>query len=200
MSDPSIVDLYERHASAYDKDRDRALQERRWLDRFFRHVRPSGTVLDVGCGMGEPIARYCMEAGFEIVGIDSSPSMIAICRARFPHAEWLVGDMRELSLNRRFDGILAWDSFFHLNADDQRKMFPRFARHASAGAPLMFTSGWSAGVALGSYRGEPLYHASLDPSEYGDLLSANGFSVECFIPNDPDCGEHCVWLALSGTA
>lgn len=61
---------------------------------------------------------------------------------------------RALELNRRFDGILAWDSFFHLAMDDQRGMFPRFASHARAGAPLMFTSGPAEGETIGSFCGE----------------------------------------------
>jgi trans-aconitate methyltransferase len=198
--DTSIIDLYERHARDFDRDRSRSLQERAWLDRFLDQVRPSGTVLDIGCGTGEPIARYCLEAGFRVVGIDSSPSLITLCRARFPHAEWWVADMREVALNRRFDGLLAWDSFFHLSAEDQRGMFSRFARHAHPGAPLMFTSGTSLGEAIGCYQGEPLYHASLDPSEYEHLLSTNGFSVQAHVANDPDCGKHTVWLAVYGTA
>jgi hypothetical protein len=104
--------------------------------------------------------------------------------------------MREVALNRRFDGLLAWDSFFHLSADGQRGMFSRFARHAQTGAPLMFTSGTSLGEAIGSYRGEPLYHASLDPSEYEHLLSTNGFSVQAHVANDPSCGEHTIWLTV----
>jgi 2-polyprenyl-3-methyl-5-hydroxy-6-metoxy-1,4-benzoquinol methylase len=190
-----MVELYERHAREYDRDRSRSLQERDWLDRFLGHVRPSGTVLDIGCGMGEPIARYCLDAGFQVVGIDSAPSLIALCRARFPHAEWLVADMRDLTLDRQFDGLLAWDSFFHLSANDQRGMFRLFARHAQPGAPLMFTSGPTSGEAIGCYCGEPLYHASLDPSEYEHLLSTNGFSVQQYVPNDPECSGHTVWLA-----
>jgi ubiquinone/menaquinone biosynthesis C-methylase UbiE len=191
----SIIDLYERHAHHFDRDRGRFLQEKAWLDRFLAHVQRGGKILDIGCGMGEPIARYSIDAGIRVVGIDSSPSMIGLCRARFPAAEWLVGDMRELELDRRFDGLLAWDSFFHLKPDDQRRMFPRFARHANPGAALMFTSGTSEGERIGSYRGEPLYHASLDTAEYEQLLSSNGFTVENHVQNDPDCGEHTVWLA-----
>ena len=198
MRDTSIIDLYERHARAFDRDRSRSLLEQGWLDRFLSHVRPSGSVLDLGCGMGEPIARYCLEAGFHVVGIDTSSSMIALCRARFPQAEWLLADMRELALNRRFDGILSWDSFFHLSANDQRGMFRRFASHAQPGAPLMFTSGTSEGEVIGSFCGEPLYHASLDRSEYEHLLSSNGFSLQRYVPNDPDCGEHTIWLAVYG--
>jgi hypothetical protein len=40
--------------------------------------------------------------------------MIALARDRMPEQEWIVADMRRLALGRRFDGILAWDSYFHL--------------------------------------------------------------------------------------
>ena len=94
---------------------------------------------------------------------------------RFPNQEWIVADMRKLALQRQFSGILAWDSFFHLCQDDQRKMFPVFREHAAPKAALMFTSGPAHGEAIGSFGGEPLYHASLDPAEYRSLLDGTGF-------------------------
>ena len=59
----------------------------------------------------------------------------------------------------------------------------------------MFTSGPAHGEAIGSYKGEPLYHASLDAAEYRALLNANGFEVVAHVVEDPDCGGHTVWLA-----
>ena len=201
MSDAAdrIVDLYERHAHHYDQDRGRGGVERAWLDRLVARVRPGGTVLDVGCGMAEPMASYLIARGLQIVGVDSSPTLVAIARSRFPDHEWIAGDMRQLALGRRFDGILAWDSFFHLTRDDQRAMFPRFAAHARPGAPLMFTSGSQAGTAIGDYHGEPLHHASLDLDEYRRLLTASRFDVDDFVLDDPECGGHTVWLAVQST-
>jgi SAM-dependent methyltransferase len=191
----SIISLYERHAREYDRARGRSLQEKAWLDRFLGSVAPSGTVLDLGCGMAEPLAKYLLEAGRHVVGVDSSPTLIGMCRGRFPHAEWIVGDMRELLLGRCFDGILAWDSFFHLDRSDQRAMIARFAAHARPGAPLLFTSGPSEGEAIGTFCGEPLFHASLSPEEYRRLLDAHGFTVRDHRADDPACGGHTVWLA-----
>ena len=131
-----IVGLYERHARAFDRDRGKTLIEQNWLDRFLAELTGDRRVLDVGCGTGEPIAGYLLRSGCRVVGVDSSPSMIEMCRARCPDGEWHVGDMRQLALGQTFDGIVAWDSFFHLTADDQREMFPRFAGHASASAVL----------------------------------------------------------------
>jgi hypothetical protein len=103
--------------------------------------------------------------------------------------------MREVALGRRFHSILAWDSFFHLEFDDQRKMFPIFAGHAEAGAYLMFNAGPKHGVAMGEYRGDPLYHASLDPAEYEGLIKQHGFEVVEHVANDPEAGGRTVWLA-----
>jgi hypothetical protein len=70
---------------------------------------------------------------------------------------------------------LAWDSFFHLSHDEQRMMFRIFAEHSAADAILMFKAGFSHGEAAGLYRGDPLYPASLDPSECEDLLASVSF-------------------------
>lgn len=193
-----IIELYERHARAFDAQRGRSLIERPWLDRFLALLPRGGSVLDLGCGAGEPIARTLISAGRVVTGVDSSPTMIALCQNRFPDERWIVADMRALALRLRFGGILAWDSFFHLRPGDQRKMFAVFRGHAAPGAALMFTSGPRAGVAMGTWQGEPLYHASLDPEEYRALLAAHGFTLVAHVPEDPACGAHTVWLARRG--
>ncbi|MGA7489163.1 MAG: class I SAM-dependent methyltransferase [Xanthobacteraceae bacterium] len=190
-----IVDLYDRHAAVWDGDRTKSLFEKAWLDRFLALLPAGGSILEIGCGSAEPIARYFIEAGYDVTGADSSPAMIGICKRRFPAHGWEVADMRTLFLGRRFAGILAWDSFFHLTCDDQRRMFPVFRAHTAPKAALMFTSGPAHGEAIGSYRGEPLYHASLDEAEYRALLDEFGFEVVSYVAEDPACGGHTIWLA-----
>ena len=191
-----IIDLYERHAHDYVADRRQVdWDENAWLDRFAALLSQGSSILDIGCGSGIPVAGYLIEKGFAVDGVDSSPTLIALCRERFPLRSWHQVDMRHLALQRTFDGLLAWDSFFHLAHDDQRRMFSIFGRHASPRAALMFTSGTSHGEAIGSYRGESLFHASLAPAEYRALLKANGFRVVAHVVEDPDCGGHTVWLA-----
>jgi SAM-dependent methyltransferase len=193
-----IIGLYRRHANAWARERGNHLFEAAWFDRFRALVPADGTVLDIGCGAAEPLARYLIENGCDVTGVDAAPEMIAMCRDRFPDRTWHVADMRTLSLGRLFNGLVAWDSFFHLSYDDQRRMFPIFRKHAAPHAALMFTSGPSHGEAIGAYGGEPLYHASLDASEYRALLDANGFEVVMHVAEDPDCGGHTIWLAQLG--
>ena len=193
--DKRIIGIYSRHASAFDRQRSRALFEQAWLNRFLAAMPPERAVLDLGCGSGEPLAGYLIAAGCDVTGIDTSVDLLALCMARFPQHAWLQGDMRALALQRRFQGVLAWDSFFHLTPDDQRGMFRIFRDHLGAGGVLMFTSGSAADVRIGEFQGEPLYHASLDGDEYRELLARHGFEVLSHRAEDPECGGHTVWLA-----
>jgi trans-aconitate methyltransferase len=193
----NVVGLYERHASAWvsARLREACFHERGWLKSFCGLIARAGSVLDLGCGPGEPIARHLGGRGYTVTGVDSSAAMIAMFRDRLPDQKALVSDMRTLSLERTFNGILAWDSFFHLDHDDQRRMFPIFRAHAAPRAALMFTSGPNHDKVIGRLEGEPLYHASLDASEYRQLLDGQGFDVIGAIAEDKTCGGRTVWLA-----
>lgn len=193
--DEAIIALYERHALAFDSLRGKNLFERKWLDRFSALLPVDGTVLDLGCGSAEPIAADLIRRGFRLTGVDSSATLIGLCKERFPDHQWIVRDMRKLPAGRTFNGIIAWHSFFHLNPDDQRAMFAVFAYLSKPGAALLFTAGHFEGVAMGEFGGEPLYHASLRGEEYRALLAANGFQVISQMTQDPECGGATVWLA-----
>src|SRR5688572_10539274 len=97
-----IVALYQRHADRWDQDRGKTLFERPCLDRFRAALAPDLPILDLGCGSGEPLARYLIENGHGITGVDTSPAAIDLCRRRFPEQCWMVGDMRTLALPARF--------------------------------------------------------------------------------------------------
>jgi cyclopropane fatty-acyl-phospholipid synthase-like methyltransferase len=190
-----IINHYERHATAWDQDRQNAAwNDKVWHDRFIDRLAAGARVLDLGCGSGRPVAQHMADRGLHVIGVDSSPTMISLCRSRLPDHEWIVADMRELSLGRRFDGIVAWDSFFHLGHDDQRRMFAVFAEHASARGALMFNAGPQHGEAIGAYRGAPLYHASLAPGEYEALINQIGFEVIEHAINDVQAGGRTAWL------
>ncbi len=195
MRPEDILPTYDRVAEGYARARDKSLFERKWLDRMLAHTQPPRRVLDLGCGSGNPIARYLMDRRAQITGVDGSPKMVALFREALPAAHAVHADMRGLDLGQRFEAILAWNSFFHLSPADQRAMFPVFDAHAAPNAVLMFTAGPRAGEPIGKVQGEPVYHASLAPEEYKTLLDENGFDLLSFTREDPDCNLHTIWMA-----
>jgi SAM-dependent methyltransferase len=199
---PSAADvpaLYERHAPAWAAARGPEVGvERGWLDRFTALLPAGGSVLDAGCGHGDPLGRALLAGGFAVTGVDASPALVERARRRLPAGRWLVGDLRALDLGRTFDGLLAWSSVFHLPADDQPAVLRRLGAHAHPGTALLLTTGPERGEAVGEFEGDPLYHASLDPGEYGRELADAGFAVLTHTARDPGCGGATVWLAARG--
>ncbi|MBL5884510.1 class I SAM-dependent DNA methyltransferase [Lelliottia aquatilis] len=197
MSDAAaknILNIYETYACAFARLRARHLMEKGWLDKFTRLIGSNGSILDIGCGNGVPIAEHFIRHGYQLTGVDGASAMLERALQAFPEQRWVNLDMRQMALEETFDGLIAWDSFFHLTQDDQRQMFPIFARHSHPGSVLMFTSGTDNGIAMGEFEGEPLYHASLSPDEYRQRLAEIGFAVIDVMFEDPECGGHSVWL------
>jgi SAM-dependent methyltransferase len=193
---PAVIDVYQRHSAASASLRQLSLTaECGWLERFCSLIPIGGSILDIGCSSGIPIGRELLRRGFALFGVEATPAMAALFRQNLPGTPIFEMDMRALHLSRPFDGLLAWDSLFHLSPIDQRRMFARFSTHAESGAPLIFTSGDKEGEVIGELEGTPLYHGSLSPNEYRTLLEAANFEIVAHVSTDPLCGNRTIWLA-----
>ncbi len=195
MAETSVIDVYNRTADWFDKARSRSLMERPYLQALTEGLTTGGTILDLGCGTGEPILAYLLAANYRVTGVDSSKAMIDIARRRFPDCNFLVDDMRNIALAQKFSAIVAWHSLFHLPPIDQRSIFARLAHHLKPGGQLLFTSGTEQGECWSLQKDEKLYHASLNTSEYLRLLVGQGFEIVRHVEKDPQCGQATVWLA-----
>jgi SAM-dependent methyltransferase len=81
---------------------------------FLRHVRPSGRILDAGCGVGRDALAFA-DRGYEVVAFDASEAMVKLARER-------VGDraivhlmsFQDIHWQNEFDGIWACASLLHI--------------------------------------------------------------------------------------
>ncbi len=195
----STKDVYERQARHWDDIRSTALHEKPWLDRFASTLPANGRLLDLGCGSGIPVAGYFLDKGYDLVGVDYSPTMIKMARQHYPQADWTVQDITKLKLAGQFDGIYSWDGFFHLSIAEQRDVIPRLCQSIKSGGSIMLTVGTGEGEVTGNVGGETVYHASLNPDEYKSLLSQLGFEDVRYIAEDLDSLGRSILLA-SGRA
>lgn len=103
-----------------------------------------GPVLDVGCGTGR-VTFPLADAGFRVVGVDNSPSMLAIaCKAAESrqaahNIEWVVGDMARLDLPGEFGlALIAYNGFTHLLTQEQQvNALCAMARHLRQGGGVV---------------------------------------------------------------
>jgi len=191
----NTIDVYERHAKAWDEYRPNIFFEKSWLDIFISYLPSHASILDVGCGAGRPIAEYLLKNRFSVTGLDASKAMLEIARERYPESNWIFADMRHMKLEQRFDGIISWDGFFHLSQQEQRAQFATFDAHLKNAGVLMLTIGDKAGEVTGMVEGEKVYHSSLSIEEYREILGSLGFHIKHLKLKDPECDYHSVLLA-----
>jgi SAM-dependent methyltransferase len=83
-------------------------------------------LLDVGCGSGYA-ARLAAELGASVTGIDITPELLAIARARVPQADFREAGMDALPFSdAMFDAVVAFNAFPF--ADDAERAVAEAAR------------------------------------------------------------------------
>lgn len=190
----AVVDLYRDGAADYVARRSTTLLERPWLDRFLA-LAPDGPVLDLGCGFGEPVARYLITRGRRVIGVDASRPLLDRACAVWPDQTWIEADMRTFTPDAPAAAVIAWHSLFHLRPAEQADLIGRMGEWLDEGGVAMFTSGDRADERLGDWNGAPLYHASLDRTAYATALARGGFEVVDQVTDDVSTGNATIWLA-----
>lgn len=194
-SKDKVYQSYDKMYNWFDEHRSRELFEKPYLDLVISYLKPDAKILDLGCGMGEPIGKYFIDKGYNFTGIDGSHKLIELARTRFPKAEFIVQDMREVKLNEKFDLVIAWHSLFHLSREEQKSMFKTFENLINKQGILLFTTGHENGEVWSDNGSEILYHSSLDPEEYKKLLEEHNFEIIKYAVEDEECGGATVWIA-----
>lgn len=99
-----------------------------------------GSVVDIGCGTGRPIALAQAGAGLAVSGIDPSPTLLAAFRRALPHAPAACETAEDSGyFGRRFDGAVAIGLLFLLPPATQAVVIGRVARALLDQAGLRLT-------------------------------------------------------------
>lgn len=102
-------------------------------------ILPSASVLDVCCGTGQ-LAEILDRRDYQMIGLDASEAMIAFARENAPGIPFVVADVRDFSIDRRFDAAYSvFESLNHVpDIDGLRLAFNRIRGHLTPGAPFLF--------------------------------------------------------------
>jgi|GEM_PF-4837648 len=101
--------LVQRYGTAFS-DRPEQVHAGMWL---VEQLGPGALVVDVGCGTGIPTARQLVDAGIQVVGIDTSPAMVSAAAAAVPEAVIHNRDVLDFT-ETGFDGAVAFFSLLML--------------------------------------------------------------------------------------
>lgn len=145
---------------------------------FASRITSGGHILDIGCGTGFPVAAYMAGQGLEVTGIDFAENLLQqAINAHYSKTKFLHTDFWSFSPDEKYDGIIAFDSFFHFDIKLQPEIYARVAGWMRPGAYLLFTHGASKGEITGSMYGQPFYYSCLDTSTVHALMQDAGLEV-----------------------
>lgn len=153
-------------------------------------------MLDLGCGTGEPVARYLVERGFRVVCVDESAAMLEIARRTLPGAELIRADMCELKLDEQFAAAVVWDSLFHVERGRHLSVFQKLSSLLAPGGLLLLSAGGTGHAGFTSeMHGRTFFYSAHDPAETLRLLASAGFEVELCEEDDPSSHGHLAVVA-----
>lgn len=91
----TTVEGYRPWAGRYDQPGNRLIDLEQPIVREILDGLPCGTALDAACGTGRH-TRYLAALGHTVIGVDSSPDMLAVARAKMPGGDFREGDLHQL--------------------------------------------------------------------------------------------------------
>lgn len=167
-----------------------------YVDLVLRDLKPGARVLDLGCGTGEPIARYVAQKGFRVVGIDESQKMLEIAKKEVPEADFIRDDMVEVQLTGSFAAAIAWDSIFHVERKYHSSIFNKLAKSLEPGGKLLLSVGGSGAESFSSEMfGQTFFYSGHEPEIVRRLLEAEGFEIDVWELDDPTSRGHIAVIA-----
>ena len=177
-----------------------------------RFLKKGSRILEGGCGLGDKVLAL-HKAGFDSVGIDFAPRVVAAINENWPHLDVRCGDVRSIDFpDSTFDGYWSlgviehfWEGYSKISAEVQRVLKP--GGYLFITFP-MINSIRKKDISLGKYEElkcansdavqNNFYQFGLDPAEVSKHFQSLGFTL-CYQSglSSLDClSEERPWFKL----
>jgi SAM-dependent methyltransferase len=188
---------YDDAAERYAAERDRFMNEGQ-LRQFMEYLRPSSTILDVGCGSGVPIASFLTSQGHQVIGIDLSPRQIELARASVPGARFEVRNMLDFGPSEfTVDGIVSFYAIFHTPRERHAALLRTLGTFVGQGSPMLITMGAGKYEAVeDDFHGVEMYWSQYDPVVNRRLVTEAGFRVVTDVIDEAADERHQIILGI----
>ena len=150
-----------------------------FLDEVLRRLAPGSTVVDLGCGPGDPATRMLAEH-HTVLGVDLSMEQLRIARRLAPGALLVQADLVDFSLSAgSVDAVVSFYALGHVPPQDHRPLLRRAAAWLRPGG-LFLTSAPrtpGAGVEEG-WLGVPMFFGGIGRDATLTAVTDAGLTLE----------------------
>ena len=195
--------IYDAFAKTYENNRGQ-FDMSDVLDGFYSALTlDNGKLLDLGCGAGEPVARYFTDHNWSVVGVDFSEQMIQLASKYVPEMQLMHADISEVDFeSTQFDAIIASYSLFHISVDKHKDILKKFDKWLCPNGKALFTyateeyTGSTTFDGYKNFMGQALYYSHKNPDELYVDLEDIGFNIDSIDYRNIG-GETFLWVTVS---
>lgn len=175
-----VAQGYDQVADAYAQLEQEATWPRmRWLAKLLA-VLPSGaSVLDLGCGSGDP-ADIALAQQHQVTGIDISEAQIIKARQNVPGGTFLRADLGSISFPpASFDAVVSFYTLEHVPREEHAAIFGRIVTWLRSGGYLLLgTEAAEHAGSVGTWLGVPMFFSSYDSATVQHLIRVAGMVIQ----------------------
>ena len=155
-----------------------AKYRRYWLRQVDRYLAPKSSILELGCGMGVPVAKFFSQK-HAYWGIDISDVQIRRAKKLVPRGRFRRADMARLQFKAGcFDAVLSFYAIIHLPLGEQKPLFHRIHQWLKPGGVLLTILGWGRWTGKEKdWHGTSMFWSHADQETYHRWLEEAGFLI-----------------------
>ena len=150
----------------------------RWLSQMLGRLRPGSSVLDLGCGSGDP-ADIEIAQKHKVTGVDISQAQIDLALRNVPSGRFIHGDAGSVEFPvNSFDAVVSFYTLEHIPRVEHETILRRIHDWLQPGGFLLISTeaGEAEGV-IAQWLGAPMYFSCFDPETVKQLVCKAGFEI-----------------------
>ena len=150
----------------------------RWLNKLLNRLEPGSSVLDLGCGSGDP-ADIEISKGHHVTGIDISQTQIDLARQNVPTGSFIHGDAGSVEFAAEtYDAVVSFYTLEHIPRQEHRTILRRIYQWLRAGGFLLISiEAGDFDDVMGEWLGVPMFFSCFDPETMKQMINEAGFEL-----------------------
>jgi cyclopropane fatty-acyl-phospholipid synthase-like methyltransferase len=150
----------------------------RWLNKLLADLPRGSSILDLGCGSGDPVDVYLAHQ-HRVTGVDISAEQLRRARLNVPQAHFIKSDLSEVTFPiATFDAVVSFYTIEHVPRRFHSEVLRRVRGWLRPGGRLLLTieAGEYADV-TGTWLGVPMFLSCYGPERNKQMIQEAGFRL-----------------------
>jgi ubiquinone/menaquinone biosynthesis C-methylase UbiE len=150
----------------------------RWLQKVLIRLHPGASVLDLGCGSGDP-ADVVIAQAHQVTGVDISQTQLILARQNVPTGTFLHSDVGSVEFPAgSFDAAISFYTLEHIPRAEHGTILQRIAQWLRPnGLLLVSIEAADYNDVIGEWLGVPMFLSCFEPEVMQRLVTEAGFAV-----------------------